>query len=62
MSGCYEVMYAYVAAAAIAIWHKPRPIIRVLSAVETRAVTELGFTAPSLGLQGRSVPAGGIAP
>ena len=37
----------YVAAAAIAIRLKPRPTIRVLSVVETRAVTELGYTAPS---------------
>ena len=36
---------AYVVAVAIAVWFKPRPTIRVL---ETRAVTELGYTAPSL--------------
>ena len=39
---------AYVAAVAIAVGLKPRPTIRVLAAVETRALTELGYTAPSL--------------
>ena len=37
---------AYVAAAATAIRPKPCPTVRVLSAVETRAVTELGQTTP----------------
>ena len=56
---------AYVAAAAIAIRLKPRPTIRVLSAVETRAVTELGQTASSQlghGVLGRSTPTSGYAP
>ena len=39
---------AYVAAMAIAIRLKPCRTIRVLSTVKTRAVTELGYTAPSL--------------
>ena len=39
---------AYVAAVAIAVRLRPRPTIRVLWAVETQAVTELGYTAPSL--------------
>ena len=43
VSGCYEItMLTYVAAAAIAIRLKPPPTIRVLSALEIRAVTELG--------------------
>ena len=37
-----------VAAVAIGVQLKPRPTIRVLAVVETRAVTELGYTAPSL--------------
>ena len=56
---------AYIAAAAIAIRLKPRPTIRVPSAVETRAVTELGQTAPSLlgqGVLGLSAPASGNTP
>ena len=55
----------YVAAASIAIQLKPRPTIRVLSAVETRAIIELGQTAPSLlgqGVLGLSAFAGWNAP
>ena len=55
---CHNV---YVAATAIDIW----PTIRVLSAVETRADTELGYTAPSLpdwGEPNRIAPSGGNAP
>ena len=37
----------YVAGAAITIRLKPCPAIRVLSAMETQAVTELGYTTPS---------------
>ena len=35
---------------------KPRPTIRVLSAVETQAVTELGYTTPSLLHQSHTEP------
>ena len=49
VSGCYEICYdAYVATVAITVWLKPSPTIRVLVAVETCHVTELGYTAPSL--------------